>query len=533
MAQATGEPAVGRAGGGKPGPHLLLRLHAFNTPDKVAVVAAGTGERFTYAEFDQRICRLAHALARMGVGPGTSVALMLKNCHQYLEIQFALQHLRATIVQVGYRLKAPEVAYILENSQSKVFLFNPEYQDTAKEAAKTAGLRESSLVIVGEGPSAGLARYEEIIDAAGPQSAPPVSQVEGNPGLMVYTSGTTGKPKGAMRDLKKTGIGQVFAFMSKLPISHDDRHLAVCPLYHSAAPAFVMLTFLVGGTVVVMEHFEPEEVLKTIEFERITSTMMVPTMYSRIVNLPKETLRKYDSSSLRWMMSGAAPLPTALAGKIEDTLGQILYNFYGATETGFVTVAMPGEHTARPGTIGRAVDGNDIRFLDDHGNEVAEGQVGELWVANSMLISGYYRNDDATKKSKREGYFTVGDLGRRDEDGYIYLADRKIDMVISGGVNIYPLEIEEHLHKHPSIMDAAVVGVPDEEWGEALCAFIVMRPGEKLSVDDVRSYVKKDLADFKKPKYVIFIDALPRNPTGKVLKRELRDQAKAQMSATA
>src|SRR5262249_26309868 len=179
-----------------------------------------------------------------------------------------------------------------------------------------------------------------------PQSAPPVSNAEGNPGLMVYTSGTTGKPKGALRDLKKTGIGQVFAFMSKLPISHEDRHLAVCPLYHSAAPAFVMLTFLVGGTVVVADHFDPEEVLKTIEFERITSTMMVPTMYSRIVNLPRETLRKYDVSSLRWLMSGAAPLPTALAGKIEDTLGQILYNFYGATETGFVTIAPPREHPA-------------------------------------------------------------------------------------------------------------------------------------------------------------------------------------------
>src|SRR5262249_13537292 len=167
-------------------------------------------------------------------------------------------------------LKAPEVAYILENSQSKVFLFNPDYLETAKEAAKTAGLRESSLVVVGEGGSGGLASYEDIIDAAGPQSAPPALTGDANPGLMVYTSGTTGKPKGALRDLKKTGIGQVFAFMSHLPISHDDRHLAVCPLYHSAAPAFVMLTFLVGGTVVVMEHFDPEKVLETIEFERIT-----------------------------------------------------------------------------------------------------------------------------------------------------------------------------------------------------------------------------------------------------------------------
>jgi fatty-acyl-CoA synthase len=519
-----------RTGQLKPGIHRLLRLHAYNTPDKIAVVFGG--DRYTYAEFDQRICRLAHALAGLGVGPGDTAAVMLHNCNQYLEIQFALQHLRATTVQVGYRLKAPEVAYILENSQAKAFLFGTEFAELAAEAARTAGtLGERALVVVGDAAPAGLSQYENLLEQVGPQEGPPALRGRGSPGLMVYTSGTTGKPKGAVRDLERTGIGPVISFISQIPLAHDDRHLVVCPLYHSAAPGFVLLTFLVGGTVVIEEHFDPEQVLETIEFERITSSVMVPTMYSRLVNLPPETLRSHDTSSLRWLMSAAAPLPTALAGRIEEAFGPILYNFYGATETGFVTLARPGEHTARPGTIGRQIEGVEIRLLDDNGNPVPEGEVGELWVRSSMQVTGYHRNREATEKSQREGFFTVGDLARRDAEGYYYLADRKIDMVISGGVNIYPLEIEQHLHKHPAVLEAAVVGVPDEEWGESLCAFVVTRPGERLTADQVRDYVKQALADYKKPKHVMFIDTLPRNPTGKVLKRELRDRAQKALAA--
>jgi len=265
--------------------------------------------------------------------------------------------------------------------------------------------------------------------------------------------------------------------------------------------------------------------LRTIERERVTSSMMVPTMYARIVNLPSQTLRKYDTSSLKWLMSGAAPLPTQLAGRIEEVLGPILYNFYGATETGYVTLALPGEHTARPGTIGRALAGTEIRLLDEAGHDVPAGEVGELWVRSSMLVDGYYRNQEATEKSRREGFFTVGDLARRDADGYYYLADRKIDMVISGGVNIYPLEIEQHLLKHPAVLDCAVIGVPDAEWGESLCAFVVLRPRASATADELRAWVKGELADYKKPKHVLFTDVLPRTPTGKVLKRELREQA--------
>ncbi len=493
-------------------PSLVLRFHAFNTPDKLALVDGET--RLTFRELEERVNRLAHGLKALGVGPGARVAVMMKNCHQYLEAQWALTRLGAIAVQVGYRLKAGEVAYILENSGSVAFLFQPEHAEVAREAARTAGSPPpAALVEIG-------APYEELLRRGNPDAPPPV---DGNDkgGVMVYTSGTTGRPKGAARGFDKTMHEAVTDFIRQVGIRHDDRHLVVCPLYHSAAPAFVALTYMVGGTVVLKEHFEPEGVLRTIERERITSAFFVPTMLGRLVaNL--DEVRRHDTSSIRWLMSGAAPLPTETARRVEEAFGPKLFNFYGATETGMVTLALPGEHTARPGTIGRALSGNEIRLLDENGRDVPPGEVGELWTRSSMLVAGYHGDAEATRKATRDGFFSVGDLGRVDADGYYYLADRKHDMVISGGVNIYPLEIEERIHAHPAVLECAIIGVPDEEWGESLRAFVVRRQGMELGVADVQHWCKAALANYKCPKTVEFVDALPRTPTGKVLKRELR-----------
>jgi len=278
----------------------------------------------------------------------------------------------------------------------------------------------------------------------------------------------------------------------------------------------------VGSTVVLAEHFDPEGVLRLIDRERITGAFMVPTMLGRLASVPVEVRRRYDLSSLRWLAAGAAPLPTETARRVEEAFGKVLWNFYGSTETGLVTLAGPGEHTAHPGTIGRALAGNAIRLLDDAGRDVPVGQVGELWVKNTMLVSGYHRDAESTRKATRDGFFSVGDMGRRDGEGFFYLADRKIDMVISGGVNIYPLEIEQRLHQHPEVVEAAVIGVPDEEWGESLKAFVVLRPGAAIGAPELQAFCKETLANFKVPKSIAFLDALPRNPTGKVLKRELR-----------
>jgi fatty-acyl-CoA synthase len=272
-----------------------------------------------------------------------------------------------------------------------------------------------------------------------------------------------------------------------------------------------------------MNHFDPEGALALIAREKITSTLMVPTMLVRITNLPAEVRAKYDTSSLRWIMSGAAPLATETARRVMEQFGPVLWNFYGSTETGIVTLAGPHDHTSHPGTIGKKTRGNDIALLDDAGRPVADGEVGELYARNSTLISGYHGNDAATDAAQRDGYYTVGDMGRLDRDGYYYLESRKHDMVISGGVNIYPREIEDHLHTHPAISEAAVIGVPDPEWGETLRAFVVTRPGQSVSEAEVIDYCRRELADFKRPRKVTFLAELPRNPTGKVLKRELRE----------
>ncbi len=510
----------------KPGPHLALMFHAAMHPEREALVEYGPEgvRRMTWGELDQVINRLANAIVERGARGGSRVALMLPNGCEYLIAQQALARLGATAVQIGYRLKPSEIAYILSNSEPVVTLVHAEYLGAMTEARAQAGLGGPMIVVGGGAQTAdGAAAGWDQALAAAPAELRRAPKGDGSGGVIVYTSGTTGKPKGANRAWNRTGFESVADMMLKVGMRADDRHLVVCPLYHSAAPAFVAIMMSLGATIVLMNHFDPEGALALIQRERITCSLMVPTMIVRIANLPEEAIARYDTSSLRWIMSAAAPLTTDAARRFMQRFGPVLWNFYGATETGLVTLAGPGDHVSRPGTIGRALRGNEIRLLDDAGQEVPRGQVGELYARNSTLISGYHNNEEATRSSQRDGFFSVGDMGRLDDDGYYYLESRKHDMVISGGVNIYPREIEDHLHLHPAILEAAVVGVPDPEWGETLRAFIVLRHGAALTEHEVIDYCREALADFKRPRKVTFLPELPRNPTGKVLKRELRE----------
>jgi fatty-acyl-CoA synthase len=518
---------VRAARGAKVGPHLAIMFHAQNAPDKEAIVEPrpdGTTRRLTWGQLDAELNKIGHALVARGARRGSPIALMLPNGSDYLLAQLALTRIGAVAVQIGYRLKAGEVAYILDNAEPVVTIVHAEYLATMDDA-RVIAKSSSPLLVVGAAPGSRGDRIEDALDGA-PGDRPP--QVEGKDdtggGVIVYTSGTTGKPKGAARNWKQTGIDSAADMMVQVGMRTEDRHLVVCPLYHSAAPAFVAIMMSLGATVVLMNSFDAEAALALIERERVTCSLMVPTMFVRICALPADVRAKYDTSSLRWVMSGAAPLATEVAKRFMDQFGPILWNFYGATETGIVTLAGPGDHVSRPGTVGRAVRGNEIRLYGEDGGEVGVGQVGELYARNSMLIAGYHRNDDATRSSMRDGFFSVGDLARRDADGFYYMESRKHDMVISGGVNIYPREIEDHLHHHPAVLEAAVIGVPDPEWGESLKAFVVRRAGAHLTAEDVIAWCRDGLADYKRPRSVVFVDELPRNPTGKVLKRELRAQ---------
>ncbi|MEO8844877.1 MAG: AMP-binding protein [Kofleriaceae bacterium] len=516
----------------KRGPHLAVMFHAATHPDKEAIVEYGEHgvRRMTWGELDATINRLANALHARGVTGGKRVAVMLPNCTEYLVVQQALARLGGTAVQIGYRLKPAEIAYILENSEPNATIVHAEYLTAMREARKLAQRSDPMLSVGGEStPQAAQSSHDvddwdRALAAANPEVPPRIREGDGG-GVIVYTSGTTGKPKGANRSWKKTGFESVGDMILQMQIRADDRHLVVCPLYHSAAPAFVAVMMSLGATVVLQNHFDPEQCLQIIENERITCSMMVPTMLIRMAALPTDVVAKYSTRSLRWVMSGAAPLSTEAARRFMETFGPVLWNFYGSTETGLVTLAGPGDHVTRPGTIGKAMRGNQIRLLDDAGHAVAPGQVGELYARNSTLMSGYHGNESATNEAQREGFYSVGDIGRIDRDGYYYLESRKHDMVISGGVNIYPREIEDHLATHPKILEAAVVGVPDAEWGETLRAFIVLRQGEQLDEKAVVEYCREALADYKRPRKVTFLAELPRNPTGKILKRELRELA--------
>ena len=510
----------------KPGPHLAVMFHAAAHPDKEAIVEYDTTgvRRWTWAEFDAAINRLAHALVARGITGGGRVAVMLPNGTEYLVAQQALARLGATAVQIGYRLKPAEIAYILDHAKPAATIVHAEDLTAMREARGSARAGGAMLVVGGDVPpaTADAETWDRAL-AAAPAEAPPKSRGGDGGGMIVYTSGTTGKPKGANRAWRKTGFESVADMIYQVGMRSDDRHLVVCPLYHSAAPAFVAILMSLGATVVLQNHFTPEQALAIVERERITCSVMVPTMLVRILGLPPEVLERHDTSSLRWVMSAAAPLPTDTARRFMARFGPILWNFYGATETGLVTLAGPGDHLSRPGTVGRALRGNEIRLLGEDGQLVPAGEVGEVYARNSTMITGYHGNEEATRESQRAGFFSVGDLGRVDADGYYYIESRKHDMVISGGVNIYPREIEDVLMHHPGIQEAAVVGVPDPEWGESLRAYVVVRQGHALTEAEVIEYCRRDLADFKRPRKVVFLTELPRNLTGKVLKRELRD----------
>jgi fatty-acyl-CoA synthase len=513
-------PALWRSG---PGPHLALLYHAANRPDREAVVEVGELQtrRLTWKTLAEIVAATASSLRERGVGPGTPVAFMLNNHVEHLVAQQALLRLGAVAVLVGTRLKRNEIAHILDNADPSLLIIDASFTEEVRAAQRQVG-SSAPVVTVGDFPVPGATPWSEVAATAPNETPTPVVRPGDRGGMIAYTSGTTGKAKGAARSWSHTGIEAACDLIMRLGATCDERHLVVCPLYHSAAPAFVAITTLLGGTTVLLPRFEPEEVLAVIAREKITSALLVPTMLVRLCALPSHVRARHDTSSLRWVMSGAAPLAIETARQFHDLFGPLLWNFYGSTETGMVTLASPSELRAHPGTIGRALRGNHIRLLDDRGIEVGPGQVGELFVRNSMLIAGYHRDAKATADSLRDGFFSVGDLASTDPQGYLFLQARKSDLVISGGVNIYPREIEDHLMSHPSVLEAAVVGMPDPEWGESLAAFVVLRPGHALGAEQLGQHCRDGLADYKRPRTVVFVEDLPRTPTGKVRKRELQ-----------
>ncbi len=504
---------------GKAGLSTALRLRALSDTDRPAFVFEGRTLR--YGEVDARIARLTAGLASLGLGRGDAVALALHNRPEFFELEGAMARRSGAAVSVSWRSTPAELAFLLQHSGAKALCFEPAQWGTVEAAlAEVPGLPRSRCIAMSPPDEAppGTTPYAHLLDTP----ARPDDDPEDEDGsVVIYTSGTTGKPKGAVR---RFGLGQALgfaAFLDRVPFHRTDRHLCVCPLYHSTALGFAGITLMVGGCVVIERGFDPLGLLQAVERERVTTVALVPTMLHRLMALPSTTLGAFRTRTLRAIVCGGAQLPGPLATRTLDQFGPVLYNFYGATETGLVCVATPDDLRAVPGTIGRALHGVSVRLLDEDGRPVPPGSIGELYARSTMLVDGYHRNDEATREALRDGHFSVGDLATVDPAGRYTIVGRRRDMVISGGVNLYPAEIEAVLDAHPAVSQSAVIGTPDPEWGERLRAFVVLR--SPVEAEALARWCRTRMSGPKVPREWAFVEELPSNPTGKILKRSLAE----------
>jgi len=491
-----------------------VRASAARTPDKVALTE---NERcLSYAQLIDRIDRVANMVSTgLGLEPGDHVALMAPNCIEFIEIVCGLGDAGLATAMVNPRLTAKEAAYICNDSQAKVLFVHASLEELVRSAQLET---VQHIIVIGKD-------YDEKLAAA--QTGPcGVAVAETDIFAIPYTAGTTGQPKGVLLPHRS----RVLTFFSMAVeygcYSIDDRSLAIAPLYHGGGFAFAMAPVFFGGSCDILTKFEPEQVLERLMNLGITNTFMVPTHFNAIFALGDATLAKYSAPALKTIISNAAPLPQATKARIVNYFGEgILNETYGSTEGGIVCNLRPADQLRKEQCVGFPFACTEVKLLDGTGKEVPDGSVGELYSRSPFLFSGYWGKPEATAEAYRGEWLSVGDMARRDEEGYLYLVDRKKDLIISGGVNVYPREIEEVLHSHPAIIEAAVIGVPDDYWGEAVKAFVVCRRGVTASAEELLTYCQQSLAGFKLPKSFEFVDALPRNAAGKVLKRDLRQDA--------
>jgi long-chain acyl-CoA synthetase len=489
--------------------------------------------RRDHAEIADRAARIASGLQELGVTQGDSVGILMRNDIAFLEVAYAAMRLGAYGVPLNWHFKPEEIGYILRDSGAPVLIGHADLLHPLREAIP-AGVTVLSVPL----PPEILSQYkidpdhlaapdfatdfDSWIGRQAPYDGPTVPQ----PQNMIYTSGTTGHPKGVRRNAPTPEQAASLERMRAMiyGLRPNIRGLLPGPLYHSAPNSFGIRTGRLGGALVLMPRFEPEEFLRLIEQQRIDTIFMVPTMFIRLMKLQQAVRQKYDMSSLRHIIHAAAPCPPDIKRAMIEWWGPIIHEFYGSTESGAVTFASSEDALKKPGTVGRISPGAELRFVGDDGQSLPPGEIGEIY----SRISGnpdftYHNKPEKRAEIERDGFITSGDVGYIDDDGYVFICDRKRDMVISGGVNIYPAEIEAALHAVPGVHDCAVFGIPDDEFGEALMAVVEPQSGATLDTADIRAQLRAALADYKVPKHVEIHSHLPREDSGKIFKRRLRD----------
>lgn len=504
----------------------LLTVYAQAQPHKPAVIDDRPGEpvrQVSYAELERESNRLAHALRDRGVGPSVKLVWCGQNSLGVVVLMNAARKVGATAVPLNYRLSDEEAAYVTNHSDATLVYVDAEYAPLFERIRDQ--LPRVSTYVVFDGPAPEGMESAERLVADASDEPPPAPSADEVGSTMIYTSGTTGKPKGALR--RNMGdpqqMGAMLQFIGYRP---DDVYITTGPLYHSGPSGFMGVALALGQTIVVQHKFDPEDWLRLVETYRCTSTFAAPTPIRMICNLPAEVKERFDRSSMRIMIANAAPWSFALKQQyVADFPPESLFEVYGSTELGVNTILPPEDQLRKPGSCGKEAPLVEIRLYDDDGNVVTghgPDHPGELFVRSPSVFADYYKQHDKFVEDHRDGFQTVGDIAYRDEEGFLFICDRKKDMIISGGMNIYPAEIESALEAHPDVYEAAVFGIPSEEWGESVHAVVVARPGATLTDEDVIAHAREHLARYKVPRTISWLDELPKTGSGKILKRELR-----------
>jgi acyl-CoA synthetase (AMP-forming)/AMP-acid ligase II len=489
---------------------------AVNHPDEPMIEdELGT---LTFAEVHARSNAIARGLAAGGVGEGDGVAIMCRNHRGFIEATLAVSKLGANGLYMNTAFSGPQLADVIEREEPEALVYDEEFSELlerASEAGKEIGLRR----YVAWGEDKDPAEKEdptlaELIESNGDGELDPPEE---SSRFVILTSGTTGTPKGAQRAQPDT-LSPLAALFSRIPLHSREKTMIAAPMFHSWGFAHFVLGLALNSTYVLRRKFDPEETLRATEESGATALIVVPVMMQRIMELPKETLDKYSLPGLRVTGASGSVLPGELAIKWMDRFGDNVYNLYGSTEVAWATIATPADLRAAPGTAGKPPRGTVVRIVDEDGNDVETGRTGRVFVGNEMAFEGYTGGGG---KDELGGLLSSGDVGHFDQEGRLFIDGRDDEMIVSGGENVFPREVEDLLADHDNVKEVAVIGVDDEQFGQRLKAFVVLRDGEALSEDDVKGYVKSNLARYKVPREVEFLDSLPRNATGKVLKREL------------
>jgi acyl-CoA synthetase (AMP-forming)/AMP-acid ligase II len=502
----------------------ILLKNANSNPKKPAVIDTGTHTICTYDELNASSNRLAHALTDAGVSKGDRVAIVQHNCLEYIVAFFAVSKIGAVLATFDYRLAPRELMYLLNDSRANTLIIGENYLDLIRPIRSEISTVRNFICI---GQSAeDMQGYNELTSIY--PTTEPVAKIDENDlATLYYTSGTTGLPKGVMMTHKNLAAAMM-NMLKVLPVTSDDITLHTSPFSH-IAPIWPLLDHCyVGGGNVILRRVEPGVVLEAISEYKVTTWNTVPTMILRLIEYPE--LDRYDLSSLRWIGYGASPMPIEVLKKAILKLGNIFTQVYGATETYIVNVFPKEDHVLngpesrlrRLRSCGKPLDGFEVRIVNEQNKDIEPGETGEIIVKGDSVTTGYWGLPEETANTIKQGWYYTGDLATVDEEGYIYIIDRKKEIIISGGENISPREIEEIIYKHPSVFEVAVIGVPDEKWVEAVKAVVVLKEGKTATGEEIIAFCKKNMASFKAPKSVDFTDSLPKTLSGKISRKEIK-----------